>query len=288
MNYEGRNVVYIRGQLERIARSIRAVRVSFTRPPWVSPGHYYSPISSAEDVDRALSWPAEVPGVDLRAEAQTSLMRELDLSPPAGPRWSARESNNMYGRADSTIYAAILRKFRPRAVIEVGSGYSTAVLLDSAAADEFEPEVTCIEPYPKRLESVLIPADDVKLLRQPVQEVPISYFRSLHEGDILFIDSTHVVKAGSDVCWLFLRVLPLLESGVIVHIHDVFWPFTYPEAWLQEGRDWNESYLLNALLIDTSRWEIVLFSSWLWQNRADLVPLNLRDDKPGSIWIRRT
>jgi hypothetical protein len=162
------------------------------------------------------------------------------------------------------------------------------VLLDTAAADEFQTEVTCIEPYPKRLESVLVPSDDVTLLRQPVQEVPVGYFKSLRAGDILFIDSTHVAKAGSDVCWLFLRVLPLLAPGVLVHIHDVFWPFTYPEAWLREGRDWNESYFLNALLIDTTRWEIVLFSSWLWQNRTDLVPLDLRNEQPGSIWIRRT
>jgi predicted O-methyltransferase YrrM len=214
-------------------------------------------------------------------------MRELHLSPPVGPRWSAKESNNMYGRADSTIYAAILRRFKPHRVIEVGSGYSTAVLLDTAAADEFETEVTCIEPYPKRLESVLVPTDDVTIWCQPVQDVPLSYFNALRSGDILFIDSTHVAKAGSDVCWLFLRVLPLLAPGVLVHIHDIFWPFTYPETWLREGRDWNESYLLNALLVDTTRWEIVLFSSWLWQNRADLVPVNLRNEHPGSIWIRR-
>jgi predicted O-methyltransferase YrrM len=282
------NVVYVRGQLQHIVRTIRAIRVGIARPPWVSPGHYYSPISSAEDVDRALSWPADVPGVDLRADAQISLMRELDLSPPAGPRWSAKESNNMYGVADSTIYAGMLRRFRPHAVIEVGSGYSTAVLFDIAAADEFETEVTCIEPYPERLESLLVAADDVTLLREPVQEVPVSFFKSLRAGDILFIDSTHVAKAGSDVCWLLLRVLPTLASGVLVHIHDVFWPFTYPERWLREGRDWNESYLLNALLIDTTRWEIVLFSSWLWQSRPDLVPLNLRTAQPGSIWIRRT
>ncbi|MGH3870097.1 MAG: class I SAM-dependent methyltransferase [Pseudonocardiaceae bacterium] len=288
MKYVGRTVVYGRGQLRHIMRSIRAVRVGFVRPPWVSPGHYYSPISSAEDVDRALSWPAEAPGVDLRAEAQVSLMRELDLSPPVGPRWSMRESNTMYGCADSTIYAAILRRFRPHAVVEVGSGFSTAVLLDVAAADKFETAVTCIEPYPKRLESILVPEDNVTLLRQPVQEVPVSHFELLRAGDVIFIDSTHVAKAGSDVCWLLLRVLPLLSPGVLVHVHDIFWPFTYPESWLREGRDWNESYLLNALLIDTMRWEIVLFSSWLWQNRIDLVPLNLRNEQPGSIWIRRT
>lgn len=281
-------MVHVRSQLRHVLRSIRAVRSGLVRPPWVSPGHYYSPISSPGDIDRALSWPAEVPGVDLKADAQTSLMRELDLSPPTGPRWSARESNNMYGRADSTIYAAILRKFRPHTVVEVGSGYSTAVLLDVAAASEFEIEVTCIEPYPKRLESVLVPADDVRLLRRPVQDVPVRYFRSLRAGDVLFIDSTHVAKAGSDVCWLFLHVLPILAAGVLVHIHDIFWPFSYPEKWLREGRDWNESYFLNALLIDTTRWEIVLFSSWLWQSHEDLVPLDLRNEQPGSIWIRRT
>jgi hypothetical protein len=125
------------------------------------------------------------------------------------------------------------------------------------------------------------------LLPKPVQDVPIDVYSQLTSGDILFIDSTHVVKAGSDVNWLFLHVLPQLAPGVVVHVHDVFWPFEYSTAWLTEHRDWTEDYLLHAFLIGNSSWEIMLFSSWLWHRHPELVPAHLVDQEPGSIWLRR-
>jgi hypothetical protein len=147
--------------------------------------------------------------------------------------------------------------------------------------------VTCIEPNPDRLLGLLQQSDLVEVIAAPVQNVPLATFTSLESGDVLFIDSTHVAKAGSDVVWLFLHVLPRLASGVMVHVHDVFWPFEYPSEWLREGRDWNEDYLLNAFLCHNDAWRIELFSSWLWQHRPELVPLDLRAQKPGSFWLRR-
>ena len=105
-------------------------------------------------------------------------------------------------------------------------------------------------------------------------------------GDVLFIDSTHVVKPGSDVVWLFLHVLPRLAPGVVVHVHDIFWPFEYPPEWLAERRDWTESYLLHAFLAGNREWEILLFSSWLWARHPELVPSRL-DGVPGNIWLRK-
>ena len=125
------------------------------------------------------------------------------------------------------------------------------------------------------------------LLPEAVQDVPFSAYDHLTSGDILFIDSTHVVKAGSDVCWLLLHVVPRLAPGVAVHLHDVFWPFEYPETWLREHRDWTEDYLLHAFLIGNSDWEILWFSSWLWHSHPEMVPANHKDQKPGSIWLRR-
>jgi hypothetical protein len=104
---------------------------------------------------------------------------------------------------------------------------------------------------------------------------------------VLFIDSTHVVKAGSDVSWLILQVLPRLAPGVIVHIHDIFWPFEYPAAWLREHRDWTENYLVHAFLLGNSDWEILLFSSWLWQKHPELIPDRIAAERPGSLWLRR-
>ncbi len=115
-----------------------------------------------------------------------------------------------------------------------------------------------------------------------------SDFDRLRSRDILFIDSSHVVKAGSDALWLFLHILPRLAPGVVVHVHDVFWPFEYPAGWLREHRDWTEAYLLHAFLVGNAGWEILLFTSWLWQCKPDLVPRHLADEHPGSFWMRKT
>jgi hypothetical protein len=174
-------------------------------------------------------------------------------------------------------------------VLEIGSGHTTALALDTAAASGLgDLELSCVEPYPERLLSLLRDGDPVTLVSRPVQDVPLTAYEALEPGDVLFIDSTHVAKAGSDVVWLYLQVLPRLAAGVVVHIHDVFWPFEYPEAWLREGRDWTENYLLHAFLVGNADWEVVLFSSWLWKEHPSLVPDALASEEPGSIWLRKT
>ena len=272
---------------QRLTRTARAVRSAVTHPPWVTPGHFYSPISSAADVERALHWPADFPGIQLREKRQLALAAELISLFDGVPERRYRAGNGMYDLGDASIYQAILRHATPARVVEVGSGFSTAKLLDTA--DEFLPHltVTCIEPHPARLLGLLLPGDAIDLVDAPVQDVPIEVFTALESGDVLFIDSTHVVKAGSDVVWLFSRVLPRLASGVLVHIHDIAWPFEYPAAWLREGRNWNEAYLLQAFLCHNDAWRIEFFSSWVWHEHLDLVPGGLLAEQPGSIWLRR-
>jgi hypothetical protein len=272
------------GRLSRPARTIRAIRAALSQPPYVAPGHFYSPLTSREDIERALSWKPEAPGIDLNGDAQLALAGELastlgELLP--GPRWSGGPDNRMFGAADASVYRAMLSWLRPQRIIECGSGYSTAIALDEGY------RVTCIEPYPDRLLSLVRRGDPVTLLRQPVQDVPLSLYEELGAGDILFIDSTHIVKAGSDVCWLLLHVLPHLKPGVVVHLHDIFWPFEYPTAWLREHRDWTEDYLLHAFLSGNTSWEILWFSSWIWRCQPEVIPEHLRAEDPGSIWLRK-
>lgn len=196
----------------------------------------------------------------------------------------------MYGRGDASVLHAMLRHYEPKRIVEVGSGYSTAVMLDVAERHLPHLEVTCIEPYPERLFSIMTMGRGdrrVKLAKRPVQEVPMSEFARLEAGDFLFIDSTHVAKAGSDVVWLYLHVLPTLAPGVIVHVHDVHWPFEYPERWLREGRDWTEVYLLRAFLTHNADWRVLLMTSWLWTQRPELVPDELRGEPTGSLWMQR-
>jgi predicted O-methyltransferase YrrM len=276
----------------RAARTARAVRAVVARPPYVAPGHFYSPLTASQDVDRALSW-ADAPGVNLAEAAQRALATRLQpvLSESApGPRYQA--ANSMYGPADAAVYRGMLTELRPARVIEIGSGYSTAVALDEADRDPALAglEITCVEPFPERLLKLVDEADRkrINLIRQPVQDVELDVYGRLGPQDILFIDSTHVVKAGSDVVWLLLHVLPRLAAGVVVHVHDVFWPFDYPADWLKQRRDWTEAYLVHAFLVGNTSWEVMFFSSWLWHCQPQLVPASLAEEEPGSLWLRRT
>lgn len=277
--------------LHRAARTARAARAVVARPPFVTPGHFYSPLTAEADVRRALTWTG-APGVDLAEASQLALAAELYpllAEPPPGPRYVA--DNSMYGSADAAVYRAMLTYLRPARVIEVGSGYSTALALDESIAnhDLSRLDLTCIEPFPERLLGLMKEPDRdrITLLRQPVQEAEIAIYSRLGPQDVLFIDSTHVVKAGSDVVWLFLHVLPQLAPGVVVHVHDVFWPFEYPVEWLRQRRDWTENYLIHAFLINNANWQILFFSSWLWRCHLDLIPQRLALEEPGSIWLRK-
>jgi predicted O-methyltransferase YrrM len=279
--------------LRRLGRIALAVVALFRRPPFVPPGHFYSPLTGPADAERALSWvearsAEDLPGVDLQADAQLELagaIAPMLAEPFEGPRYS--RDNEMFPPADAAVYRALLRRLRPKRLIEIGSGYSTALALDTADAHLDGLDLTCVEPYPEALLALLEEGDSdrVTLLSKPVQEVPLDTYAALGAGDLLFIDSTHVAKAGSDVLWLYFEVLPRLAPGVILHVHDVFWPFEYPREWLLEGRDWTENYLLHAFLINNARWEVLLFSSWLWKEHPSVLPAALRSGVPGSIWL---
>jgi hypothetical protein len=195
-----------RSMLRRAVSTARTVRTVVASPPFVTPGHFYSPLTSEADRDRARTW-TDAPGVDLAAERQLTLADRLLpvlAEPMPGPRYVP--ANGMFGPGDAAVYRAMLAEFPPARVLEVGSGYSTAVALDEADSNPVlsRLEITCIEPYPDRLLGLLKDADHgrVSLLRQPVQDVGLEPYEQLGPGDVLFIDSTHVAKAGSDVVWL--------------------------------------------------------------------------------------
>jgi hypothetical protein len=278
--------------LTRLARTARAYAAVTARPPWVKPGHFHSPSTSAEDVRRALAQEGPPPGVDLNERAQITLAESFApvlRQPLPGPRYKA--PNRMYCLADAAVYRAMLQHLAPRRIIEAGSGYSTAVALDEADRNPALAalRVTCVEPYPGRLLGLLPGGDGQRprLLREPVQDVPLREYGALAADDILFIDSTHVVKPGSDVVHLVLHVLPRLPAGVVVHVHDMFYPFTYPARWLAEGRDWTEAYLVHALLAGSEDWRIMLWSNWLWRCHPGMVPQALRTPAPSSLWLRK-
>lgn len=273
---------------------------------WVPPGHFYSPIADLDDLRardaEVFDLEAPLPDVDLREDDQRRLFDTLlthiarvplaataDEAARAGRRYYS--DNDQFGPGDAAIYAAMLMERKPRQVVEVGSGFSSAVLLDVNAA-VFGGAIRCtfIEPYPDRLLRLLDEDDRARtrLIRAPVQAVALDTFAALEAGDILFVDSTHVSKAGSDVNHIFFRVLPLLKPGVLIHFHDIFHPFEYPRAWFFQGnRSWNELYLLRAFLMNNTRYRVVFFNSHFAHrnpDRRDALP-PFRANPGGGFWM---
>lgn len=285
-----------------LGTQLEALRSHFR---FVPPGHYHSPFPSIEEVRRDEhrlfgQWPRTLPGVDLREEAQLRLLgelrryyAELPFAAERVPHLRYYFDNEMYSYSDAIFLYAMLRHLRPSRYMEVGSGFSSAVALDTN--DLFlgaRLRCTFIEPFPERLHSLLREGDQkcVDIIEGRLQDVPLEQFLTLEENDVLFIDSSHVAKAGSDVNRIFADILPVLRPGVHVHLHDVFYPFEYPREWVLEGRAWSEAYLLRAFLAFNGAFEVVLFNTFLEHFHQDLFvsdfPLCLKN-KGGSIWLRR-
>lgn len=204
--------------------------------------------------------------------------------------------NAFFPAGDAMVLYGMIRQLRPKKIVEVGCGYSTAAMLDTVDALNLDTKIHCIEPFPSRLSQVAGDARGYTLTQDFVQNVPLSMFESLESGDILFIDSSHVIKAGSDLEFLLFSVLPSLNSGVVVHFHDIFWPYQYPESWNQQGRAWNEIFAIRCFLMYNSSFEIVYFGSYMEKEHAALVnrlvpdELNFSSDNTplhSSLWLRK-
>ncbi len=238
-------------------------------------GHFYSPVPSAGDIKRALESAdhveREILGIPIDQEAMVKLGSKLSdafgnfmMEPrPIERHLYGYEQSTEFNLSDAITLTAFLASLVPRRVIEIGSGFSTAVMLDARAAFSLEFHLTSVDPNPERLWGILgrhKPAC-LSILEEQVQDVALETFNTLQPNDLLFIDSSHVCKAGSDVLYEFFEIIPRLSAGVIIHIHDIFHNFEYPSEWLNEGRYWSEAYLLRALLTNNSRLEILF-----WQN----------------------
>jgi hypothetical protein len=267
------------------------------------PGHFYSPIPDLDEVrarhdrlfDRTV---ASVPGVDVRADAQLALLpgyaelyREQPFAedPVDGLRYGFR--NRFFSYGDGLALYSFLRTVRPARLVEVGSGWSSALALDvNERFLDGGMECTFVEPYAERLHELLRDGDraSTTVIEQPLHAVATEVIDRLEPGDLLFIDSTHVSRIGSDVNQLVLDVLPALPAGVHVHVHDVFWPFEYPADWVYRGRAWNEAYLLRAYLADNPRVRITWFNDYLGHHHADAVAAAMplwRTNPGGSIYL---
>src|SRR6185503_1524888 len=199
-------------------------------------------------------------------------------------------NNGFFSGLDAAVYYGLIRHLKPRRIIEIGGGYSTRMAAKALSANQ-QGTLTCIDPFP---EDRLLRADlDVELITKRVEEIDVEFFSCLEANDILFIDSSHTVKFGSDVCYEFLEILPRLAAGVWVHVHDVFFPHDYPAEWLIEQRlALNEQYLLQAFLTFNSSFSVQLANYWLCLEHCDdavrLWPnVVLPEHRSSSFWMKR-
>lgn len=230
--------------------------------------------------------------LDFNIPAQLSLLEGMtvykkELSEFAEPHHAS------FGAGDAELYYGMIRKYKPAHIIEIGSGQSTRIALCAIAANKREGHaatLTCIEPFEQ---GWLDAHTAIRVIRKPVEQVPIDFFAVLGEGDILFIDSSHIIRPGNDVLFAYLTLLPSVKKGVLVHIHDIFSPLHYRQDWLDKlYRFWNEQYLLEAFLYYNESFEILLSLHHLKQAHFPVLKeaaIHLRnEDEPSSFWLRKT
>ena len=285
---------------------LTAANAESVGPPRWPDGHFYSPVVDPDEVlrDQGRIWPTEprTLGIDFNHERQREFitsefaryMRDYDYPDERvdGEEGTQFYSNNpMFGLLDSRALFVLLRSLRPKRVIEVGSGFSSALTIDvSRRFLDGSVELTCIEPYPTQL-LLNCRASLKDLIQRRVQDVPLSGFDQLEAGDVLFVDSSHVAKPGSDVNYVVFEVLPRLKKGVVIQFHDIPLPYEYPRDWvLGERRNWNELYVIRALLMFTDEFEVLFGSSYAMRHFWDILEpvVGTRAIGGGSIWLRKT
>jgi Methyltransferase domain len=260
----------------------------------VTPVHFYEPIPDTQSLTETLwSQPSELVGIDMNDSMQLELLRNhftklrdeynnFPVEPPLGQKRPFRG-------VDALVAYCMIRHFQPELIAEVGSGWSSLVL-GQAAAKNKNSALICIDPFPGDVLRKGIPGLR-SLIEKKIQDIDLEFFSQLGSGDVLFIDSSHAVKIGGDVNYLFLEVLPRLRPGVIVHVHDIFLPFEYRRDWvLDEFRFWTEQYILQAFLTFNSQFEVLLANSYLnHYHRQELKAAfpGLSSWPGGSFWMRR-
>lgn len=244
----------------------------------------------------------KLPDIDLDLARMTgfwknSLLPHVKATPfPDKPHASFRFhfENPACSFGDSIILRAMIQHFRPKQIIAVGSGWSSACMLDTISNDaSLSTNITFIDPFPAVLEKTMWPTDKQRsrVIATAVQKVPLEEFEKLQNNDLLFIDSTHVVKTGSDVVYELCEILPRLNPGVVIHFHDIFYPFEYGYVWaVEQNRSWNELYALRNFLAFNDRFEVVFFNDMFAQLRKNVLaadcPAFLKNSS-GSIWLQR-
>jgi hypothetical protein len=273
--------------------------------------HFYLPVPDDTDrLDQFWAKPSEMVGVDTNDAMGLEVMEQICPKylpefrasfpiegPPQTPGFYL--INGGYMAVDAHVYYCLIRHFKPRKIVEIGNGNSTLLAIAAADANKKEtgrrPHLTSIDPYPWAMFKDGYAGLD-SLLVERVQDVPVTYFEQLEAGDMLFIDSSHVIRSGNDVHYEFLEILPRLKPGVLIHVHDISLPRPYPKVYFDNHLYWTEQYLLQAFLAFNDRFEVVWPGNYMMVNYPDRVLAvfpefeRMRRDYPQSeptaFWMR--
>jgi len=264
--------------------------------------HYYEPLFRTDKLKTPLDQPRALPGIDFRIEKQLALLDEFKYADelrgfPIEDQGNGEffYHNQAFESGDAEILYSVVRHFKPTKIIEIGSGMSTLIAQSALKANRLQDgkafQHTCIEPYEHSWLSKL----EVDLIRQPVETMSLTIFEELKPNDILFIDSSHIIRPQGDVLFEYLQILPRLKPGVLVHVHDIFSPRDYLSEWIvEEVKLWNEQYLLEAFLSGNSDYQVLLSTNFLAENYSEkfaaacpVYASEAEHREPGSFWIWR-
>lgn len=263
--------------------------------------HYYEPLFNAAEIVKPRR-NRDLPGLDMNVEAQLELLKQFQfqselLKLPFEKETELRYyyNNPSFFPGDAEYLYSIIRLLKPRRIIEIGSGNSTLMMLEAINRNRVEDtsyscDLTCVEPY----EMPWLEKLDIKVKRKKVQDIDKAYFSTLEENDILFIDSSHMIRPDGDVLYEYLELLPLVKSGVVVHVHDIFTPADYPDDYFEKDIVFiNEQYLVEAFLSMNPHFEIIGALNFLnkrytqpFQDKFPVIRAH-REYEPRSLWLRR-
>lgn len=268
-----------------------------------TPGHFYSPVPDPDEIRQReaeiFDTSRPVLGIDFNDAHQLELLEALiPLLDEAPWEWHHKPGlrfcfdNIYYTWSDALVLYGLMRVLEPSHIIEVGSGWSSALMLDTNHLFFDDAiELTFIEPHPDRLKELAADVTSTHLIQDIVQHVPLRTFEELEAGDFLFIDTSHVSKTGSDVNHILFEILPRLPSGVYIHFHDIFYPFEYPKEWVYKGYAWNENYILRAFLMDNPHYQVIFMNTYLEFKYPQKLPPKLFTRYEGSItggiWLQK-
>ena len=264
--------------------------------------HYYEPLFNDKHLTQNLREPRELPGIDFNELRQLELLKNLryqiefthfvDSNQHKSDASAFKLDNGNFESGDAEFLFNLIRYIKPNKIVEIGCGTSTKIIQHALMLNEKKQGVTgshvCIEPYEQPW---LEKFPNIRLVRDKVENLDMSLFKELKEGDLLFIDSSHMVRPQGDVLHEYLSIIPSLQKGIYVHVHDIFSPHDYLDQWIKESvLFWNEQYVLEALLTGNKNLEVVAALNLLKHKYYDelhaICPYLTPETEPGSFYFK--